>query len=111
MPHCDSVLRDGPECECAVPIELRGRCGVGGDRRADAVRRGQIFLTGATNVAITTIGRDLGFKQSDLQWPLNVYSCVLVYRGLMAPISRAMRFQPVLRLSALAVRPAGGYHW
>ena len=34
----------------------------------------QIFLTGATAVAITTIGKDLDFKQSDLQWPLNVYS-------------------------------------
>lgn len=40
----------------------------------------QIFLTGATAVAITTIGRDLDFKQSDLQWPLNVYSYVAVRR-------------------------------
>ena len=36
--------------------------------------RPQLFLTGATNVSITTIGRDLRFKQSDMQWPLNVFS-------------------------------------
>ncbi|KAJ3486473.1 hypothetical protein NLI96_g4211 [Meripilus lineatus] len=35
-----------------------------------------IFLTGATTVALTTIGNDLKFKQADLQWPLNVYASI-----------------------------------
>ncbi|KAI0075980.1 hypothetical protein K474DRAFT_1663636 [Panus rudis PR-1116 ss-1] len=49
-----------------------------------------IFLTGATTVAITTIGKDLNFKQSDLQWPLNVfalsYGCLLLLCGRLADI-------------------------
>ncbi|CAL1708737.1 unnamed protein product [Somion occarium] len=49
-----------------------------------------IFLTGATAVAITSIGRDLKFKQSDLQWPINVYSlsygCLLLLCGRLADI-------------------------
>jgi len=48
------------------------------------------FLTGAASVAITTIGRDLHFKQSDLQWPLNVYAlsvgCLLLLCGRLADI-------------------------
>ena len=34
----------------------------------------QVFLSGATGVSIATIGKDLNFKQEDLQWPLNVYA-------------------------------------
>ncbi|KAK7063775.1 MFS general substrate transporter [Favolaschia claudopus] len=36
-----------------------------------------VFLSGALTVALPTIGRDLHFKQSDLQWPLNVYAQVI----------------------------------
>ncbi|KAL4251979.1 MFS transporter superfamily protein [Abortiporus biennis] len=47
-----------------------------------------IFLTGATTVAITSIGNDLKFKQEDLQWPLNVYAlsygCLLLLCGRLA---------------------------
>lgn len=54
-----------------------------------------IFLTGATNVAITTIGRDLNFTQEDLQWPLNVYSlsygCLLLLCGRLADIIGSKR--------------------
>ncbi|GJE97159.1 MFS general substrate transporter [Phanerochaete sordida] len=49
-----------------------------------------VFTSGATSVAITTIGRDLGFSQEDLQWPVNVYSlsygCLLLLCGRMADI-------------------------
>lgn len=36
----------------------------------------QIFLTGATAVAITSIGKDLHFQQDELEWPTNVYTWV-----------------------------------
>ncbi|EMD34687.1 hypothetical protein CERSUDRAFT_116875 [Gelatoporia subvermispora B] len=54
-----------------------------------------VFLSGATSVAITTIGRDLSFRQSDLQWPLNVYSlsygCLLLLCGRLSDIIGARR--------------------
>ncbi|OCH84235.1 major facilitator superfamily MFS-1 [Obba rivulosa] len=54
-----------------------------------------VFLTGATSVAITTIGRDLSFKQSDLQWPLNVFSlsygCLLLLCGRLSDIIGARK--------------------
>ncbi|EKM56493.1 uncharacterized protein PHACADRAFT_207718 [Phanerochaete carnosa HHB-10118-sp] len=54
-----------------------------------------IFLTGATSVAITTIGRDLNFSQEDLQWPLNVYSlsygCLLLLCGRLADMIGSKR--------------------
>ncbi|TCD68852.1 hypothetical protein EIP91_009566 [Steccherinum ochraceum] len=49
-----------------------------------------IFLTGATAVAITTIGNDLHFKQAELQWPINIYTlsygCLLLLLGRIADI-------------------------
>ncbi|KIM81922.1 hypothetical protein PILCRDRAFT_8187, partial [Piloderma croceum F 1598] len=33
-----------------------------------------VFLQGALTVAIPTIGKDLSFRQADLQWPVNVYA-------------------------------------
>ncbi|KIP11896.1 hypothetical protein PHLGIDRAFT_124551 [Phlebiopsis gigantea 11061_1 CR5-6] len=64
-------------------------------RMPPASMRASIFLSGATNVAITTIGRDLNFKQSDLQWPLNVYSlsygCLLLLCGRLADIIGSKR--------------------
>lgn len=34
----------------------------------------QVFFQGALTVALPTIGKDLGFSESNLQWPNNVYS-------------------------------------
>ncbi|KAH8102271.1 major facilitator superfamily domain-containing protein [Cristinia sonorae] len=49
-----------------------------------------IFLTGATAVAITTIGKDLHFKQTELEWPINIYTlsygCLLLLLGRIADI-------------------------
>ncbi|OCH89214.1 MFS general substrate transporter [Obba rivulosa] len=49
-----------------------------------------VFVNGATSVAITTIGRDLSFEESDLQWPLNVFSlsfgCLLLFFGRVSDI-------------------------
>ena len=64
----------------------------------------QIFLTGATAVAITTIGKDLNFKQSDLQWPLNVYSYALV---LSASSCAHAWLQLVLWMSTLVMWSSG----
>ncbi|KAJ6544040.1 major facilitator superfamily domain-containing protein [Mycena capillaripes] len=49
-----------------------------------------VFLSGALTVALPTIGKDLNFKQSDLQWPLNVYAlsygCFLLFFGRLGDI-------------------------
>ncbi|KAJ7444946.1 major facilitator superfamily domain-containing protein [Mycena latifolia] len=49
-----------------------------------------VFLSGALTVALPTIGKDLNFKQSDLQWPLNVYAlsygCLLLFFGRLGDI-------------------------
>ncbi|KAF8204419.1 major facilitator superfamily domain-containing protein [Mycena galopus ATCC 62051] len=49
-----------------------------------------VFLSGALTVALPTIGKDLHFKQSDLQWPLNVYAlsygCFLLFFGRLGDI-------------------------
>ncbi|KZP30068.1 MFS general substrate transporter [Athelia psychrophila] len=49
-----------------------------------------VFLSGALTVALPTIGKDLNFKQADLQWPVNVYSlsygCLLLVFGRLADI-------------------------
>ncbi|KAJ7359135.1 major facilitator superfamily domain-containing protein [Mycena albidolilacea] len=49
-----------------------------------------VFLSGVLTVALPTIGKDLGFKQSDLQWPLNVYAlsygCLLLFFGRLGDI-------------------------
>ncbi|KAJ7205262.1 major facilitator superfamily domain-containing protein [Mycena pura] len=49
-----------------------------------------VFLSGALTVALPTIGKDLHFKQSDLQWPLNVYAlsygCLLLFFGRLGDI-------------------------
>ncbi|KAF9493130.1 MFS general substrate transporter [Pleurotus eryngii] len=49
-----------------------------------------VFLSGALTVALPTIGRDLDFKQADLQWPLNVfalsYGCLLLFFGRVGDI-------------------------
>ncbi|OBZ77744.1 hypothetical protein A0H81_02617 [Grifola frondosa] len=67
-----------------------------------------IFVSGATTVAITTIGKDLSFKQPDLQWPLNVFSQVFSsYYMVVIDVSA----QAVLRLLAAAVRKSRRYHW
>ncbi|KAJ7134992.1 major facilitator superfamily domain-containing protein [Mycena crocata] len=49
-----------------------------------------VFLSGALTIALPTIGKDLNFKQSDLQWPLNVYAlsygCLLLFFGRLGDI-------------------------
>jgi len=49
-----------------------------------------VFLTGALTVALPSIGKDLHFKQADLQWPINVYSlaygCLLLFLGRVGDI-------------------------
>ncbi|KAJ6588750.1 major facilitator superfamily domain-containing protein [Mycena capillaripes] len=49
-----------------------------------------VFLSGALTVALPSIGKDLNFKQSDLQWPLNVYAlsygCLLLFFGRLGDI-------------------------
>ncbi|KAJ6601340.1 major facilitator superfamily domain-containing protein [Mycena vulgaris] len=49
-----------------------------------------VFLSGALTVALPTIGKDLNFKESDLQWPLNVYAlsygCLLLFFGRLGDI-------------------------
>ncbi|KAI0341364.1 MFS general substrate transporter [Trametopsis cervina] len=54
-----------------------------------------VFVSGATGVSIATIGKDLGFRQEDLQWPLNVYAlsngCLLLLLGRMADILGSRR--------------------
>ncbi|KAK7044587.1 MFS general substrate transporter [Favolaschia claudopus] len=49
-----------------------------------------VFLSGALTVALPTIGKDLGFKQSELQWPVNVYAlsygCLLLFFGRLGDI-------------------------
>ncbi|KAF7325316.1 MFS general substrate transporter [Mycena venus] len=49
-----------------------------------------VFVSGALTVALPTIGKDLGFKQADLQWPLNVYAlsygCMLLFFGRLGDI-------------------------
>ncbi|KAJ7729261.1 major facilitator superfamily domain-containing protein [Mycena maculata] len=49
-----------------------------------------VFLSGALTVLLPTIGRDLRFKESDLQWPLNVYAlsygCLLLFFGRLGDI-------------------------
>ncbi|KZP16508.1 MFS general substrate transporter [Athelia psychrophila] len=48
------------------------------------------FFSGALTVALPTIGKDLHFKQADLQWPVNVYSlsygCLLLVFARLADI-------------------------
>ena len=75
----------------------------------------QVFVSGATTVSITTIGKDLGFTQSELQWPLNVFSYVL--RSSMAEKSTVKliafslrRSQALLWLSPLTLREASGHN-
>ncbi|KAI0084742.1 major facilitator superfamily domain-containing protein [Irpex rosettiformis] len=54
-----------------------------------------VFISGATGVSIATIGKDLDFKQEDLQWPLNVYAlsngCLLLLCGRLADIFGSRR--------------------
>ncbi|THH29699.1 hypothetical protein EUX98_g4482 [Antrodiella citrinella] len=61
------------------------------DEVSAVVASTMIFLTGATAVAITTIGRDLHFKQAELQWPINIYTlsygCLLLLLGRIADIT------------------------
>ncbi|KAJ7508587.1 major facilitator superfamily domain-containing protein [Mycena galericulata] len=49
-----------------------------------------VFLSGALTVTLPTIGRDLHFQESDLQWPLNVYAlsygCLLLFFGRLGDI-------------------------
>ncbi|EGN92575.1 hypothetical protein SERLA73DRAFT_190930 [Serpula lacrymans var. lacrymans S7.3] len=49
-----------------------------------------VFLTGSLTVALPTIGKDLNFKQADLQWPINVYAlsygCLLLLFGRVGDI-------------------------
>ncbi|KAF7337696.1 MFS general substrate transporter [Mycena sanguinolenta] len=49
-----------------------------------------VFLSGALTVALPTIGKDLHFTQSNLQWPLNVYAlsygCFLLFFGRVSDI-------------------------
>ncbi|KAF7337738.1 MFS domain-containing protein [Mycena sanguinolenta] len=49
-----------------------------------------VFLSGALTVALPTIGKDLDFTQSNLQWPLNVYAlsygCFLLFFGRVSDI-------------------------
>ncbi|KAF5367005.1 hypothetical protein D9758_003849 [Tetrapyrgos nigripes] len=48
------------------------------------------FLSGALTVALPAIGKDLGFSQADLQWPVNVFSlsygCMLLLFGRLGDI-------------------------
>ncbi|KAI0337975.1 MFS general substrate transporter [Trametopsis cervina] len=37
-----------------------------------------VFLSGALTVASPDIAKQLGFKQADIQWPLNAFACVLL---------------------------------
>ncbi|KAI0684208.1 major facilitator superfamily domain-containing protein [Cytidiella melzeri] len=54
-----------------------------------------VFLSGAVGVSIATIGKDLDFRQEDLQWPLNVYAlsngCLLLLCGRLADILGSRR--------------------
>ncbi|KAF4568600.1 hypothetical protein EYR40_009994 [Pleurotus pulmonarius] len=49
-----------------------------------------VFLSGALTVALPTIGKDLNFRQADLQWPVNVfalsYGCLLLFFGRVGDI-------------------------
>ncbi|THV01071.1 MFS general substrate transporter [Dendrothele bispora CBS 962.96] len=49
-----------------------------------------VFLSGALTVALPAIGRDLNFKQADLQWPVNVfnlsYGCMVLFFGRLGDI-------------------------
>ncbi|KAJ8522255.1 hypothetical protein ONZ45_g1154 [Pleurotus djamor] len=49
-----------------------------------------VFLSGALTVALPTIGKDLNFRQADLQWPVNVfalsYGCFLLFFGRIGDI-------------------------
>ncbi|KAJ6535086.1 major facilitator superfamily domain-containing protein [Mycena capillaripes] len=49
-----------------------------------------VFLNGALTVALPTIGKDLQFRQADLQWPLAVYAlsygCLLLFFGRVGDI-------------------------
>ncbi|KAF7302550.1 MFS domain-containing protein [Mycena chlorophos] len=49
-----------------------------------------VFIQGALTVALPTIGKDLGFTQADLQWPVNVYSlayaCCVLFFGRLGDI-------------------------
>ncbi|KAJ7590083.1 major facilitator superfamily domain-containing protein [Mycena floridula] len=49
-----------------------------------------VFLAGGLTVALPSIGKDLNFKQADLQWPVNVFSlsygCLLLFFGRVGDI-------------------------
>ncbi|KAJ7581456.1 major facilitator superfamily domain-containing protein [Mycena floridula] len=49
-----------------------------------------MYLSGALTIALPTIGEDLDFKQSDLQWPVSIYSlsygCLLLFFGHVGDI-------------------------
>ncbi|KAF7307454.1 MFS domain-containing protein [Mycena indigotica] len=49
-----------------------------------------VFFSGALTVALPTIGKDLSFRQADLQWPLNVYAlsygCLVLFCGRLGDI-------------------------
>ncbi|KAJ6455296.1 major facilitator superfamily domain-containing protein [Mycena vitilis] len=49
-----------------------------------------VFLNGALTVALPTVGKDLKFRQADLQWPLSVYAlsygCLLLFFGRVGDI-------------------------
>ncbi|KAJ7794105.1 major facilitator superfamily-domain-containing protein [Mycena olivaceomarginata] len=63
-----------------------------------------VFLSGALTVALPTIGKEPAFKQSDLQWPLNVYA----QQPAFAPSSGAfIAFVAAMGLGAAANTPSG----
>ncbi|EIW83579.1 MFS general substrate transporter [Coniophora puteana RWD-64-598 SS2] len=49
-----------------------------------------LFLSGALTVAVPTIGKDLGFAEDALQWPVNVnalaFACLLLFFGRLGDI-------------------------
>ncbi|KAJ6482010.1 major facilitator superfamily domain-containing protein [Mycena sanguinolenta] len=57
---------------------------------ASGVTTLNVFVNGALTVALPTIGKDLRFRQADLQWPLAVYAlsygCLLLFFGRVGDI-------------------------